>query len=94
MSDRKISSPQPLSGSALQFRASGEGKERKIIPKKENEGLGFQYSISDEQVEAYSKLSVREKFAWLESINEFIYKFQTPEERERMYLLKGKNTRL
>ncbi len=55
-----------------------------IIPKKENENVGFHYTVTDEQLEARSKMSVEEIINWVESTAKFIYDMQTPEERERM----------
>ncbi|MBK9286045.1 MAG: hypothetical protein IPM51_17250 [Sphingobacteriaceae bacterium] len=55
----------------------------KIQPKKENENVGFHYTVTDEQMEAYSKLSIEQKLQWLASTAKFIYDIQTPEERER-----------
>ena len=36
----------------------------KIIPKKENEGKGFKYTVTDEQIREYAKWTLKEK-AWL-----------------------------
>ncbi len=55
-----------------------------IIPKKENENVGFHYTVSDEQLEARSKMTVEEIINWVESTAKFIYNMQTPEEREHM----------
>ena len=59
--------------------------------KKANKDIGFHYTVTDEQVRAHQKLSIEEIFQWLESMNELLYAVQTPEERERMFLVKGKN---
>jgi hypothetical protein len=56
----------------------------KIIPIKENENVGFHYTISDEQLEARSKMTTEEIINWVEETAQFIYEIQTPEERERM----------
>ena len=45
---------------------------------------GFYYSVTDEQIREHQQRSVKEIFEWLESTLEFIYRFQTPRERERM----------
>ncbi|MEY4876443.1 MAG: hypothetical protein RL708_1592 [Bacteroidota bacterium] len=68
--------------------------ENKIKPKLENANVGFHYTVTDEQIEEYSHWTIEEKFKWLFETSQFIYEVQTPEERERMYLLKGKNTRI
>ncbi len=62
---------------------------KKIIPKKENANKGFHYTVSDEQIAAYQKFTIEEKFRWLENGNKFIYLMQTPEERERMRRIKN-----
>jgi hypothetical protein len=61
----------------------------KITPKKENENVGFHYTVTDEQIAEHRKRSIAEIFAWLEETSKFIYALQTPEERERMQ--KAKN---
>lgn len=58
-------------------------------PKKENENLGFYYTVTDEQIQTHRKRSVDEILTWLEEGAKFIYEVQTPEERER--LKKAKN---
>lgn len=45
---------------------------------------GFYYTVTDEQIKEHRQRSVKEIFEWLESTNEFLWKFQTPVERERM----------
>ena len=64
----------------------------KINPKKENANKGFHYTVSDAQIEAYSKFSLIEKLAWLENTNKFIYMFQTPEERVKMLEIRNEET--
>lgn len=56
----------------------------KIVPKKENENVGFHYEVSEEQLLVRSKMSVQEIIDWVESTAKFIYSVQSPEERERM----------
>jgi len=56
----------------------------KIQPKKENENVGFHYSVKDEQIIEHQKKSVEEIINWVESTAKFIYEMQTPEERKRM----------
>lgn len=63
--------------------------KNKIIPKKENENKGFSYTVSDEQIAAYSKWTIAEKLRWLEETNKLIYSLQTPEERKRMLQLRN-----
>jgi len=56
----------------------------KIKPKKENENVGFHYTVTDEQIKAHQAKSFEEIINWVESTAKFIYEMQTPEERERM----------
>ncbi len=58
-------------------------------PIKENENIGFHYTVTDEQLEARSKMTTEEIINWVEETAQFIYEIQTPEERER--LKKAKN---
>ncbi len=43
-----------------------------IIPKAENAGKGFHYTVTDEQIAAHQKRSLKEIFEWLEKTNKFI----------------------
>ena len=45
---------------------------------------GFYYTVTDEQIREHQQRTVKQIFEWLESTLEFIHRFQTPEERERM----------
>lgn len=54
------------------------------VPKKENQFVGFHYSVTDEQIDTHRKKSVDEIVNWLEETSKFIFEVQTPEERERM----------
>lgn len=45
---------------------------------------GFYYTVTDEQIKEHRQRSVKEIFEWLETTNEFLWKFQTPVEKERM----------
>jgi predicted transposase YbfD/YdcC len=60
-----------------------------ITPIKENESVGFHYTVSDEQLEIRSKMTDEEILNWVEETAQFIYEAQTPEERERMRKIKG-----
>jgi hypothetical protein len=62
----------------------------KIIPKKENEGIGFKYTVTPEQIKRHQQLSIEEIFEWLHHTNEFLNAVQTPEEKERMKKFKNK----
>lgn len=59
-----------------------------IIPKKENEGIGFSYTVTMEQMEKHAALSPEEVLHWIEDTATFIYELQTPEERERKFVFK------
>ncbi len=48
-----------------------------------NESIGFYYNVTNEQIEAHRKRSIKEILEWIESTNELIYKLQTKEEWER-----------
>lgn len=49
---------------------------------------GFHYTVTDEQIRQHRQRTVAEIFEWLETTNEFLYNFQTPEERERMHKIR------
>ena len=59
-----------------------------IIPKKENEGIGFTYTVTMEQMKKHAALPAEDVLAWIEETAMFIYELQTPEERERKYIFK------
>jgi hypothetical protein len=52
-----------------------------IIPQEGNSKKGYHYSVTDDQIEQYSKLTLFEKLAWLETTNKFIYSLQNNVER-------------
>jgi hypothetical protein len=62
--------------------------KNKIIPIKENEGLGFTYTVTPEQIAAHRQRTLEEIFEWLESGSELIYNLQTEEERKTMKRVK------
>jgi hypothetical protein len=59
-----------------------------IEPIKENEGVGFTYTVTEEEVRKHQALSPEAVFEWIQQMATFIYELQTPEERERKYLFK------
>lgn len=61
-----------------------------IIPKKENENIGFWYTATDEQIAKHKTLSTKELFVWIQAGNEFLAAIQTPQERANMRAIKGK----
>jgi hypothetical protein len=61
-------------------------------PKKENEGKGFKYVVTMEQIREHQKKSPEEILLWIEEYARFLHEFQTPEDKERMRILKHKKT--
>jgi len=61
-------------------------------PKKENENIGFRYSVSIEQIREHQKKSIEEILEWIEEYAIFLHETQTPEDKVRMRLLKNKKT--
>lgn len=53
---------------------------------------GFSYWVSDEQLEAFQKLSMIDRLRWVESARQFTLAGQTPETRERMERLRRGET--
>jgi len=53
---------------------------------------GFSYWVSDEQLEAFQKLSLLERLQWVESARQFTLSAQTPETRQRMTRLRRGET--
>ena len=52
-----------------------------INTQKGNPKKGYRYTVTDAQIEQYGKLTLFEKFEWLEETNKFIYSLQTDDER-------------
>lgn len=50
-----------------------------------NEGIGFTYTVTMEQMEKHAALSPEEVLQWIEEMATFIYELQSPEERARKY---------
>jgi hypothetical protein len=64
-----------------------------IQPKTDNADKGFSYTVTEEQINAYKKWSLKEKLQWIWETNVLLSKIQTPEERERMLKIKHKINR-
>jgi len=47
-------------------------KNYNIIPKAENAGKGFDYTVTDEQIKEHQNRTLLEIFEWLENTNKFI----------------------
>ncbi|TAL61767.1 MAG: hypothetical protein EPN85_04060 [Bacteroidetes bacterium] len=58
--------------------------------KKQNQDIGYHFIVTTEQIAAHQKLTVKEIFEWLESMNAFLYSVQTPQQRSIMKQIKGK----
>jgi hypothetical protein len=58
-------------------------------PKKENRNVGFLYTVSEEKIKAYGKLTLEQKLKWLEEGSRFIYSVQSKEERKRVRAIKN-----
>ncbi len=56
---------------------------KKLTPLAANKNKGFHYTVTEEQIAAHQKLSIREIFQWLESTNRFVKSLQTEEEKQR-----------
>ncbi len=53
-----------------------------ITPIKENENVGFHYTVTNEQMEAPGKMTAEEIINWVEETAQFIYEIQTSKEQE------------
>lgn len=49
---------------------------------------GFSYWVSDEQLQAFQKLSMIDRLRWVEAARQFTLAGQIPETRERMERLR------
>jgi len=63
---------------------------KEIVPKLENEGVGFSYTVSDEQIAQHKKLSIAQIFDWLDSTRRLVESVQTEKEKEFAKRLKNK----
>lgn len=61
-----------------------------IKPKKENEGVGFKYTVTPEQIKRHQELSIEQILRWLYETNRFLNTIQTREEKEHSKKLKNK----
>lgn len=61
-----------------------------IAPKIENEGIGFSYTVTDEQIAQHQKLSISQIFDWLDSTRKLVDSVQTEKEKEFAKKLKNK----
>jgi hypothetical protein len=65
-----------------------------IQPKKENEGIGFRYHVSLEQMLEHQKKSTDEILEWIEEHAAFLQAYQNEEDKVRMRKMKNKKTTL
>jgi hypothetical protein len=61
-----------------------------IKPKLENADKGYSYTVTQEQIDAYKKWSLKEKLQWIWDTNVLLSKVQTPEERAHILRIKHK----
>ena len=54
-------------------------------PIKENEGVGFTYTVTMEQMRKHAALSPEAVLEWIQQTATFLYEIQTPEQRDRKY---------
>ncbi len=54
-------------------------------PIKENEGVGFTYTVTMEQMRKHAALRPEEILEWIQQTATFLYEIQTPEQRDRKY---------
>lgn len=50
-------------------------------PKAENQGRGYFFTVSDDEIKDHRKRSFEDIVSWLETANKFVHSIQTPEER-------------
>ena len=59
-----------------------------LLPKKENQGKGYFFDVTDEEIKQHLSRSPKDIFQWLESTNKFVSQVQTPIEKEKSRLSK------
>jgi hypothetical protein len=59
-----------------------------MVPKKENENVGYFYDVSDDEIKAHQQRSVIDIFMWIESTNRFVHSIQTGMEKQRSQVAK------
>lgn len=52
------------------------------VPKAENQGRGYYFTVSDQEIKDHRKRSFEDIVSWLETTNKFVHSIQTPEERK------------
>jgi len=58
------------------------------LPKKENEGKGYFFSVTEEEIRQHMNRSPKDIFQWLESTNKFVSQVQNSQEKERSKMAK------
>lgn len=61
------------------------------VHSKQSQG-GFSYWVSDEQLQAFQKLSMIDRLRWVDAARQFTLAGQTPETRQRMERLRRGET--
>jgi len=59
-----------------------------LLPKKENEGKGYFFSVTEEEIRQHMNRSPKDIFQWLESTNKFVSQVQNSQEKERSKMAK------
>lgn len=59
-----------------------------MIQLKENESVGFTYTVTMEQMSKHAALSPEAVLEWIQQMATFIHELQTPEERDRKLVFK------
>ena len=59
-----------------------------LLPKKENEGKGYFFDVTEEEIKQHLNRSPKDIFQWLESTNRFVSQIQTSTEKKRSKTVK------
>ncbi len=59
-----------------------------LLPKKENQGKGYFFDVTDDQIKEHLTRSPEDIFQWLESTNKFVNLVQTEQEKNKSRLAK------
>ena len=59
-----------------------------LKPKAENQGKGYYFSVSEDEIKEHMNRSPKDIFQWLETTNRFVSQLQTPVEKRRSKLSK------
>jgi hypothetical protein len=59
-----------------------------LLPKKGNQGKGYFFDVTDDQIKEHLTRSPKDIFQWLESTNKFVNLVQTEQEKHKSRLAK------